>query len=75
MTTQVLRIDDLNPDGVRIVINWDAFGVGTSMFIPCIATDTAVKQVKKICQVKGFRVECRVVTHSKRMGVRVWRMS
>lgn len=71
----VLKIDDLNPDGVRIVIKWDDFVVGASMYIPCIDTVKAVAQVKKICADKGFRVECRVVIENSKYGVRVWRMA
>ena len=44
----VLRSHDLAPDGVRIVVDWDAMHVGTSIFIPCINTEEAKKQVKNV---------------------------
>jgi len=37
------RIDELSPDGVLIVVQWDVMGVGSSAFIPCIDTVTAKK--------------------------------
>jgi len=71
----VLKIDDINPDTIRIVIEWDKFVVGASFFTPCINTDRAVTQLKKICKDKMFRVECRVQIENKRIGVRCWRMA
>jgi len=37
-----LKSSDISPDGVRIVIDWDAFVVGTSVFIPCVNTRQAL---------------------------------
>ena len=31
-----LSRSDISPDGVRIIIDWDTFVVGTSIFIPCV---------------------------------------
>jgi len=40
-----LKLNDISPDGVRIVINWDAFVVGTSVFVPCINTKQAMNDI------------------------------
>jgi len=37
-----LSRSDISPDGVRIVIDWDTFVVGTSIFIPCVNAKQAV---------------------------------
>lgn len=29
-----LRLDDLDPDGVKIIVKWDKMVVGASVFIP-----------------------------------------
>ena len=71
----VLKIDDINPDGIRTVIRWDKFIVGASFFVPCIDTEKAVVQLKKISTAKGFRIECRVQIENRKMGVRCWRMA
>ena len=44
MEQGVLKISDLNPDGVRIIVAWDELVVGASVFIPCINTEEAMKQ-------------------------------
>lgn len=71
----VLKIDDINPDSIRVVIKWDKFVVGASFFVPCIDTEKAVVQLKKIATAKGFRIECRVQIENRKMGVRCWRMA
>ncbi len=68
------RIDELSPDGVLIVVQWDVMGVGSSAFIPCIDTVTAKKQIAKALERRGW--EYKVATHveNKTLGVRIWRI-
>jgi hypothetical protein len=73
MQQGVLKTDDLNPDGVRIVVNWDDFVIGASVFIPCINTDKAMKQAAAITLEKGYKTEGRVVVESGVLGIRIWR--
>ena len=49
MNDTVLKLHDINPDGLRIVVDWGAMVVGSSIFIPCVNTTEAIQQVKKIC--------------------------
>ena len=68
-----LKTHDLNPDGVRIVVDWGAMVVGSSIFVPCIDTDKALKQVKRICvDEMEWDVVARAVISSSHTGVRVW---
>jgi hypothetical protein len=69
----VLRTYDLAPDGVRIVINWGSMVVGASFFIPCINTQGAIKDVKRISSEKRWGVDVKVLIESNKLGVRVWR--
>jgi len=69
----VLKTDDLNPDGVRIVVNWDDMVAGSSVFIPCINTDEAMKQAAAITLEKGYKTEGRVVVENSILGIRIWR--
>lgn len=71
----VLKVDDINPDGIRVVIKWDKFVVGASFFVACIDTEKAIYQLKKISKDKGFRIECRTQIENNKMGVRCWRMA
>ena len=54
MQQLVLRIDDINPDGVRVRINWGAFVVGASFFIPCINVTKGTRQLNAIARSKGY---------------------
>ena len=75
MSDITLRLHDLNPDGVRIVVDWSAMVVGSSVFIPCINTNKALQKVKRIC-VEEFEWDVRVkmVIEKPFSGVRVWRI-
>ena len=73
MEQGVLKISDLNPDGVRIIVAWDELVVGASVFIPCINTEEAMKQAAKIVVEKDFKTEARVVIEDEILGIRIWR--
>jgi hypothetical protein len=69
----VLKKDDLNPDGVHIVVDWAKMGVNTSVFIPCINTEETMRQVQRLFKDKGWQSESRITIESGKLGVRVWR--
>ena len=69
----VLRNYDLSPDGVRIVVEWSDMQVGTSIFIPCIDTEKARKQVKSIFSGKKWQFLAKVRVETGYLGLRVWR--
>ena len=71
---RVMREGQVCPDGVVIDINWGAFEIGTSVFIPAINLTRLNKQMQKVAnnkqmQIKGFdRIE------SGKLGMRFWRI-
>jgi phosphoribosylamine-glycine ligase len=69
----VLRIDDLNPDGIKIVVKWGKLTTGASVFIPCINTEEAMRQAAKILVDKDYKTEARVVIEGEILGIRIWR--
>lgn len=71
----VFKADDLNPDGVRIIVDWDALRVGSSVFIPCINVPSARKQVKEVFARRGWKMRTRTSPESNVWGVRVWRVA
>ena len=73
MEQGVLKISDLNPDGVRIIVAWDELVVGASVFIPCINTEEAMRQAAKIVVGKDFKTEARVVVEDEILCIRIWR--
>ena len=68
-----LRLDDLAPDGVKIVVDWDAMVANASVFIPCVNNVKAEKQLLDIAQRKNWGVEIRVRIENGMFGVRMWR--
>ena len=73
MKQGVRKKNDLNPDGVRIIVKWDDMVVGSSVFIPCIDTQEAMRQSAKVLVNKDYKTEARVVIENKILGIRIWR--
>lgn len=71
----VLKIDDLDPDGVPIFIDWDAMNVGGSVFIPCINTSSAMSQCRKVFVRRGWKIRISITTRNGILGVRIWRIA
>lgn len=66
---------DIDADGVRIVVDWGAMVVGSSLFVPCIDTDKVLQQIKRICvDEMGWDIIAKAVISSSHTGVRVWRL-
>ena len=70
----ILKKYDLNPDGVRIIVNWDDMVTGSSVFILCINTQAALHSLEKIAKDKGWQIKTQVRTENKKLGVRMWRI-
>ena len=71
----VLKVYDLNPDGIHIKVNWKRMLISYSVFILCINTQAAVEQLKNIAKQKKWEFETRVVIEDDKLGVRAWRLS
>ena len=69
-----LRLDDLDPDGVKIIVKWDKMVVGASVFIPCINTEKAKKQLKRVAAMKQYETTIHICTENGQWGVRMWRL-
>ena len=70
----ILKSDDLNPDGVRIVVNWDNMVTSSSVFILCVDVQEAVRQIKNIAKTKGWDVKTQVRVENNKLGGRIWRI-
>jgi hypothetical protein len=75
MKQGVLKIDDLDPDGVRIVVDWIQFDSGASVFIPCINTEQAKKQVEVIAKRKNWVIKTQIRVETDCLGLRIWRVT
>ena len=49
MDQKVLKVDDLNPDGLRITVDWEDMSVGASIFVPCVNTEKGKEQLNSPC--------------------------
>ena len=70
---RVWKVYDLHPDEVLIEVDWDKMVIGASVFIPCINTEEAIKQVEAIFKDKSWQYEHRVRIEDGRLGLRIWR--
>ena len=73
MDQKVLKVDDLNPDGLRITVNWEDMGVGTSIFLPCVNTEKGKEQLKKLAKRKDWTFDIQVCIEGGKLGLRAWR--
>ena len=71
----ILKKYDLNPDGVRIIVNWDDMVAGSSVFILSVNTQEALSQIKSVMNDKGWKYQMQIRVEDEKLGVRVWRLS
>jgi hypothetical protein len=57
-----------------IAVDWDAFEVNTSIFIPAINTTLLIKKMYQISKEKNMKLKSRVLIEGGKWGVRFWRM-
>ena len=70
----ILKTNDLSPDGVRIIVNWDNMVTSSSVFILCTNTQGAIEQAQKITDSKGWKTKSQVRVENNKLGVRIWRI-
>lgn len=62
------------PDGVVININWAAFVVGSSIFIPAINLSMLNKQIQMIAKDKKIQLKGLERIEAGKLGMRFWRI-
>ena len=70
----ILKVHDLCPDGVRVVVNWERMVTSSSVFIQCINTQATLHSLEKIAEDKGGQIENQIFIENKKLGVRMWRI-
>ena len=71
----ILKKYDLNPDGIRIIVNWDDMVAGSSVFILSVNTQEALSQIKSVMNDKGWEYQMQIRVEDEKLGVRVWRLT
>jgi hypothetical protein len=69
----VAKEDDLFPDGIRIIVDWDLMQVGDSVFVPCINVHELQRQLPPIFERREWGHKFRVACENHILGVRIWR--
>jgi len=69
-----LKHSDISPDGIRIVIDWEKFVVGTSVFVPCLDVRQAMADIADASGIPKANLAKRVCIEQDMYGVRVWRI-
>ena len=64
----------MNPDGVRIIVNWDDMVTSSSVFILCINVTLAVEQVNDVAKRRNWQIKTQIRVENEKLGVRVWRI-
>ena len=62
------------PDKAPIHITWERFTVGASVFVPCINTTKAMKQIKEITDPSDIQIRHSIRSEGGKWGVRIWRI-
>jgi hypothetical protein len=73
MTQLRLRLDEFDPDGLIIKVDWDKFIVGSSIFVPAINYIKLKEQALELAKSKGWEIEMRRRAEGKILGLRIWR--
>ena len=61
-------------NGVNYQIKWPEFQPGTSIFIPAIDTEAALKAIQKESERLEFQFVHKIVVEDGIKGIRVWRL-
>ena len=69
------RLEDLSPDGVKFVVNWDELTPGTSLFVPCIDAVECVTQFDLLAKSRRWTYLYRWRVEAGLSGVRFWRLA
>jgi hypothetical protein len=68
------RLTDIAPDGVTIVVDWEKFTPGASVFIPTMRYRDTLKHVLRAANLEPKDIEFRVRVEDGKYGVRIWRL-
>jgi len=72
---EVLKLDDIGPDGVRMIVDWDRMRTADSVFIPCVNVAKALKQIEPIFARRGWKKRAHVSVENHILGLRIWRIA
>jgi hypothetical protein len=72
---EIIKLDDIAPDGVRMIVDWGRMRTSDSVFIPCVNVAKALKQLEPIFGRRGWKMRTHVSIENNIMGLRIWRIA
>jgi hypothetical protein len=69
-----MRNSQICPDGVVIDINWKAFEVGMSVFIPAVDLSRLEKQMQTVSKMQNMTLKGAERIENRKLGMRFWRI-
>ena len=70
-----LDLEIIDPDGVDISVPLHDMRVGQSVFIPCLNTPEALRQVRMVTNFWGWKMQGRACIENDIWGLRIWRVT
>tara|TARA_R100000995_G_scaffold84707_2_gene64398 strand:- start:4474 stop:4701 length:228 start_codon:yes stop_codon:yes gene_type:complete len=74
MKEKTSKISWLNLEGTPVHIDWWAFQVGTSFFLPCCKCRPLLYEIAKKARKAGVRIASKTVLENNVRGLRIWRI-
>jgi hypothetical protein len=65
----------INPDGFVIRVELRGMPLNSSIFVPCLNTDAARRQLRKSARLERIKLKQYVVVEQGISGVRAWRIA
>lgn len=66
-------MNQIRSNGLDVVVEWNKFFVGTSIYIPTLDFELVLNAVKEAAEERGMVVWGKATIHANTMGVRIWR--
>jgi hypothetical protein len=65
---------EINPDGLPISIQWDAFVIGASVFIPAVNVTRLTRQMRAAAKERKMKFHIMERVEGGKLGARFWRV-
>ena len=69
------KVSWLHLEGTPVHIDWWAFQVGASFFLPCCRCQLLRYEISKKAKIAGVQVAYKTVIENNVRGIRTWRIS
>tara|TARA_R100000781_G_scaffold114954_1_gene88096 strand:+ start:173 stop:409 length:237 start_codon:yes stop_codon:yes gene_type:complete len=68
------KVSWLHLEGTPVHIDWWAFQVGTSFFLPCCHCTSLQNEIARKAKIAGVVIACKIEIKNNVKGLRTWRL-